>query len=225
MENEIIALVGAGRPVANRLIFVTVSGLLATDGSELASPVEFYFSTTFTPYYSNVMRVRLIAGEFLTELPDDTIAQLIHFFSKQADILNYSPEVASEIPSNYRSYQARWVTNATIISLVSGSSMNADMAKRLGDLSVKRSGAAQELLRKLRAEQEELTEYLKDGGNFGKEIDTDTRSRLHPDYTIIGREIALADVYAKDAIPGANARALFARGTDRRSIRWKRTWR
>ena len=213
-DQNLNALVAPGRPVKNRLIFIEISGLTALDGSELDSDVEIYYSTQFDPLYSSVMRVRFLAGEFLEDVPDATIDQILAHFSYQADLLNYNPSCAAIDAERYREFRARWVTAATIVMLLSGTSVNSEMQKRLGDLSVKRKGAAQELLNEMRRALRELTMILEDGGKWGRNPETVTKSINHPDFPVFGRLWAPNDMYSGEGIPAANVRRNFVRSYD-----------
>ena len=220
------AIILPGYPVCNRIIHIEIEGLLAVDGSELNGPVESYYTTCFEPFYSNAMRIRLIAGEFLNDVPDDTINQLAWYFSRQADLMNYRPDRSALNPSNYKNYRSRWVSAATTVALISGTSINGDLQKRLGDLSIARSGAAQELLDYLRDELIHLTHLLEDGGNYGRNMKTTSKAAGHPDAPILSRLFLRQDVYDNPKkIPGANARGKFRRRGDGKVMsRWKKTW-
>lgn len=220
------ATIAPSRPVNNRIIFITVTGIRALDGSALNGSVSTHFTTAFSPFYSNVMRVRLIAGEFLTDVPDDTVNQLVHYFSHQADLMNFSPDSAAVNPATYANYRSRWVTASTIISLLSGSTVNALMQKRLGDFMVKRDKAAHDLYRAQLEELKQLTDILQDGGYYGRTLETAVKGVNNPDTPDFGRLWARPEAYSGQVIPAVNSRGLFARSSDgaiqRRS---KRTFR
>jgi hypothetical protein len=200
------------RPVENRLINILVSNVIALDGSVFNGQVDFFYTTSFNPFYSSATRVRLIAGQFLSDVPDDAINQLIWFYSKEADHKNLSPCAAEEYPARYKSYRMRWVTAAVVVTLISGTSINARMQKRLGDLSVLRDGAAKELLGNMHRELEKLGEILEDGGKWGRRMEVAVKADLHPDRPVIGRLWANEDGYDISPIPGANSRGTFRRG-------------
>jgi hypothetical protein len=222
---ELDGIIAPSRPVNNRVIFITIWGLLALDGSSLNGTFESHFTTRFDPFYSNAMRVRLIAGEFLTEVPDDTINQLVWYFSRQADLLNYMPQNAEIDPVRYASYRSRWATISTIVSLLSGTSVNGMMQKRLGDLLVKRDRAAEELYRALAKDLEDLTDYLEDGGKYGRDMQIAVKGLNHPDTPILGRLWARPDHYQTPDVPSANSRANFTRSDGALQRRSKRTFR
>lgn len=208
------ATIAPSRPVANRNVFVLVEGLRALDGSELNGAVETRFTTAFSPFYANAMRVRLLAGEFLTEVPDDTLNQLIHYFSHQADLSNFCPESSAVNPATYRNYRSRWVTAATIICLLSGSSINAMMQKRLGDLMVKRDRAADDLARAQAEELKKLTGILEDGGNYGRGLEVAVKGVNHPDSVSPARQWASPDIYQGQTTPIANSKLYYRRISD-----------
>lgn len=220
------AIILPGQPVCNRIIHIEIDGLLAADGSELNGMIESHYTTCFNPFYSNAMRVRLIAGEFLNDVPDDTINQLVWYFSRQADLMNYRPDRSALNPDSYNNYRSRWVSAATTVALISGTSINGDLQKRLGDLSIARSAAAQELLNYLRDELMHLTHLLEDGGNYGRNMKTVSKASGHPDAPILGRLFMREDMHDNPhRRPGANKRAPFSRRSDGKQLsRWKKTW-
>lgn len=208
------AIIAPSRPVNNRIIFITVEGIRATDGSMLNGPISTRFTTAFTPFYSNVMRVRLIAGEFLTDVPDDTVNQLVHYFSHQADLMNFCPDVAVINSATYTNYRSRWVTASVVISLLSGSTINALMQKRLGDFMVKRDKAAHDLYRAQLEELKQLTDILQDGGYYGRTLETAIKGVNNPDTPDFGRLWARPEAYTGQVNPAVNSRARFVRSSD-----------
>lgn len=208
------ATIAPSRPIGNKIIFVTVSGIRATDGSALNGAVSTHFTTAFSPFYSNVMRVRLIAGEFLTDVPDDTVNQLVQYYSHQADLMNFCPEVSALNPATYANYRSRWVTASVIIGLLSGSTVNTMMQKRLGDFMVKRDKAAQDLYKWQLEELRELTNILQDGGFFGRTLDIAIKGVNNPDTPDFGRLWARPDTFTGQVVPAANSRGLYARSSD-----------
>jgi hypothetical protein len=212
-EIGIAAYLAPSRLEKNRLIFITVKGLKAVDGSVLSGPISLYFATSASPLYSTIMRVRMRAGEFLENVPDITLLQLIKFFSEEADLLNFSTEIAAG-NANYANYRARWTTLSVVLALLSGSTANSLMLKRLGDLSIRRDGAAQELLDEVRRQLRELTEVLEDGGIFCREAEAAVKGINHPDRPALGRRWTSADRFPTAGIPAANTRELFVRTSD-----------
>jgi|GEM_PF-3752419 hypothetical protein len=81
----------------NREITVTIpTTVRATDGTYMGAEYEFSFLTEMDPYYVGVNHVRLTpVGPLITDVPDDTIARIIHSNSILA--LWYSAERPSVI--------------------------------------------------------------------------------------------------------------------------------
>jgi len=209
----IAAYLAPSRLEKNRLVFVTIKGLKAVDGSDLSEPVSLYFATQASPLYSTIMRVRMRAGEFIENVPDITLLQLIKFFSEEADLLNFNAEIAAG-NANYANYRARWTTLSVVLSILSGSTANSLMLKRLGDLSVRRDKASQELLNEVRRQLEELTDILEDGGIFGRHAEAAVKGFLHADRPALGRRWTTTDRFTTEGIPAANSREFSVRTAD-----------
>jgi len=208
----------------NQLVFVTIKGLKAVDGTSLGEAISVFYTTKGDPFYSTIMRVRILAGEFLDSVPDYTIALLIQHFSQEAKLLNYRPSVAAEDTTRYNSYRSRWVSLSTVVALIAGTGLNSSMQKRLGDFSVKRDRAAEELLSEARRQLRELTHYLEDGGNVGRDMDTAVKGELSFDRPLFGRQWSSGDRYETEGPPGANSRVIFGDGS-KNETRSRRTFR
>ena len=224
LSAHLTANLAPGRPVPNRLVVLTISGIRALDGSELQEDVEVQFVTILDPQYSNIMKVRMIAGEFLQDVPDDALDILINWFSRQADVLNYRPIIATLDPARYDSYKDQWVAGSVVLTLLSGTAANAAMSKRLGDLSVTRSRGAEELLDNLKDKLDDLEDYLQAGGNYAMEAEIAIRGDLTPDHPVIGRLWAEPDRFDMPAfMHGSTHRKVFtdrATGLPQRRPKW-----
>jgi hypothetical protein len=88
----------------NEEIDVTIpSSIRATDGSSLVDgeDYEFYFTTRYNPLYIGVAHVRLVLGNIIDNVPDDTINRLIHTNSLLANWYSRErPGVIQPFPSN-----------------------------------------------------------------------------------------------------------------------------
>ena len=213
IKKTLNAYIAPARLKENRLIFVTVKGLKAVDGTEMSEPVSVYFSTKMTPLYSNVMRVRLRAGEFLGDIPDITILQMVKHFSEEAGTLDVRQDVSGSNPL-YERYRSRWVTLSVVLTLLTGTAVNSNMQKRLGDLSISRSKAADEILKELRRELRELSSILEDGGYYGRDAESAVKGISHPDRPGLGRTWASPDKFLTRGVPAANNRDIFIRSSD-----------
>lgn len=207
IDIEINANLVNGELQENRLIFLSISGLKAVDGSSLEGVQSAVYCTALSPWLSSVMRVRMFAGEFLTEVSDLAIAQLVQYFSEECEALNYTPKVAAENTDVYKRYQARWVTLSCIVSLISGSAVNSLMQKRVGDISVRRDRAAQELLDEARRQLRELSDMLQDGGDLGRDIGVAVKGIDSINAPPFGRLWADPASYDTEGIPAVNSKA------------------
>lgn len=210
-EHILSALLFPARPVENRVIHISIEGLKALDGSTLNGPIKSLYITKLNPFYSNSMRVRLIAGEFLDTVDDDTIDVLVWYFSKEADLKNYRPCLSTQNPERYNNFKSRWTTASVALSLLAGTASNGRLMKTLGDHTVARDKASQELLDELRGEIAWLSDILKNGGEYGRDMQTVVKSEGHPDYPRLGRRWADYSTHERPAIPGANTKAFFGR--------------
>ena len=226
IELNLDAKILHGELLENRMLFLSIKGLLAADGSALDTEITALYTTQLSPWYSTVMRVRMFAGEFLTDVPDITVAQFIQYFSMESDLLNYRPEVAAEGDAEYRNSRARWVTLSIVVALLSGTSANSMMQKRLGDLSIRRDRAAEEILYEARRQLRGLSDILQDGGNIGRDMDFAVKGIDGPDQPAFGRQWADPTTYPTDGIPAANSRERFENPNGRGSERnYKRTYK
>lgn len=208
-----------GRPQENRLIHIEVSGLIAADGATM-EPFSSYYSTHFSPMYTTVSFVRIIGRQFIADVPDDTINQLIHFFSILAENL-----IGARIidPIMLDICLARWIASMVVITLIDGTPINAKMTKRLADLMVARDGAAKALSDRLHDDIPDLEECLLLGGsdNSGIGLKTPIKGEWHPESMVAGRQ--WVGDQNSNVVPGANSRVGVSRdGIQLRKPR--RTW-
>lgn len=78
----------------NTLVEVLLSEDIASIGGQtLGTDFSFFFTTTYSPLYSSVRKVKLDAGGMLGSLPDDTINLAILEASIDADVLNFRKEI------------------------------------------------------------------------------------------------------------------------------------
>jgi len=135
--------VGTTQLYNNNILFLTLSdSIMATDGSTLGTETTYYFTTTYTPLYSSIRRVRLDMGQFLANVPDDTINFAIFEASLKADLNKYSTAITNTQVYNasireYTTCLAEWTLAR---ALLGDSGISERMSKTLGDLSVSRGG-------------------------------------------------------------------------------------
>ena len=76
--------------LGNNVIIITIADTIAaTDGSALTDGFEWYFTTTYSPMFSTVDKVRLRAGLYLRDVADDTINLAIFEGSLEANALTF----------------------------------------------------------------------------------------------------------------------------------------
>jgi len=128
----------------NNIISIELDKSIAdTNGNTLNTDQEFYFTTTYTPLYSDERRIRLDIGPLITNLPQETIMFAILEASIQADAFSFSTTISN---SNYY-YHAKWqyttcVAEMILVKAMLGDpSLSSKMSKRLGELNVSRGGA------------------------------------------------------------------------------------
>lgn len=119
----------------NNLVEVTVvSGLQATDGSYLDEPVLIEFLTTTAPSYTNLRKVRLEVGGYLSGLPDDVIQTAILEASIDADCLTFAPGlVNSKLFQHARREYVTCQTGSLILTNLGNQTLKT---KTLADLHV-----------------------------------------------------------------------------------------
>lgn len=73
----------------NQLLIVTLGSEIASlDGTaNLGESVQVSLATTYNPYYASVDLVRMEGGPLLDYIPDDTLALMIHWASREVDFI------------------------------------------------------------------------------------------------------------------------------------------
>lgn len=119
----------------NDVVGVTIaSGIQATDGSSLESSHEFEFMTTISPGYTNIRKVLLRTGSFLTSLEYDVLQTAILEASIEADTLTFS---RTQVNLNvFRHARREFVTCLASSMLLNNLANGSLKAKTLGDLHV-----------------------------------------------------------------------------------------
>jgi hypothetical protein len=81
----------------NTLVEINLSSEIADlSGNQLEEDFTFRFSTTYTPLYSSVRKVKLEAGGIIGNLADDTINLAILEASLEADVINFRKTITNE---------------------------------------------------------------------------------------------------------------------------------
>lgn len=78
----------------NTLVEITLdNSISSTSGTSLTEDVVLRFTTTYTPLYSSVRKVRLDAGGILSNTPDDVINLAILEASIEADVMSFRKSI------------------------------------------------------------------------------------------------------------------------------------
>ena len=177
-----------GQLYQNNIVIITLDSSIAdTYGNELGTDYVTYFSTTYTPAFTSIRRIRLDLGSLISSVGDETIMMAILEASLMANAISF---VTSTENVTYRDAAKReYVTCLAELMIVKG--LNADassgkMTKRLGDLSVSRDYGNG--LGDLKNELEDCIAYWKIVVETGGEIGPNTS--LKPGTTVKGADAA-----------------------------------
>jgi hypothetical protein len=125
----------------NFVVQITLDGSIGdTSGNTLEEDYEFWFLTTMNPMYSDPVRLRTYAGSWLSAIPDETLMLMLYESSVLAD--DITPDAMSKNNPVYNNARTRFVTADAAMRLLSLPVNQGGMTKMLGDMLVKREGAA-----------------------------------------------------------------------------------
>ena len=123
----------------NNRVILSLSDLYATDGYPLAEAYTSYFTTTYDPLYSTATLVRLQVGNYIKDIPDDTVNLSLLYTSMQADAITPEGEIATSAFLNYLAYSkseyALWTTCLNLM-VNRADGIFGKKSKTLGDLEV-----------------------------------------------------------------------------------------
>lgn len=175
--------VGTTQLYENNLVTIRLASTIAdTDGHTLGSDLTYYFTTAYTPMYSAIRRIRLDLGPLVASVPNDTINLAIFEASLYVDSISFLPVSAGA--SAYLSMAKRELTTCYAELILIGAAHGAygdGLSKRLGDLSVGRSGGnlkdREDRLRECMARWEPV---VQSGGSIA------SATSLRPQHTVKG---------------------------------------
>jgi hypothetical protein len=220
----------------NNMVFIQLDETISstTEDDTLGSDFTWYFTTTYTPMYSAIRRIRLDLGALIVLVPDDTINLAIFEASLEAQALTFgTPEVRTASMSRFFAFARRqYVTclaEVILLNAISGGSIiEGGKSKRLADLQISYDGGGQfkSLLDKAMNCLMKWAPTLTSAG----EISPGTSQRpsmvikgiLDPDRPEVGRDWQPVSTYSgiEDSYPAANTKS-------RHSVlsrRWKRSF-
>ena len=177
-----------GQLYENNIIIITLDSTIADDqGNTLGEEYITYFSTTYSPIYTGLRRIRLDLGSLISSVGDETIMLAILEASLMAEAISF---VATTDNATYRNAARReYVTCLAELIIVNGIAADATasdkLTKRLGDLSVSRGGVGSALAN-TKNKLEDCVEYWKIVVQTGGEIGPDTS--VKPGSTVKGAD-------------------------------------
>lgn len=211
----------------NNLVSLTIaSGLMATDGTSLNEEYTSEFLTTTTPSYTNIRKVRLSIGGFISNLEDDVIQTAILESSLEADILTFATETTNNDLYEHarREYTTCLVAN-TLLTNLNNSSLRA---KTLGDLHVEYdTNGVRDMLDKIQDCVSKWAPQLITGGGVGaaRAPSMVIKGALDPDRPIASRMWeSTEDGLINRHMPAANTREK-PTGKRRHLRTYKNKWR
>lgn len=190
----------------NNRVTLRIGSLQAADGSTLAAPLVYYFTTAYDPLYSTVRLVRSRIGSYIENIPDDTVNLAIHTASLEADWLTQEPaEPGQAFLDRLAATKARYALTTACLTLL----LNSDnfgfrrKSKAIGDLEIswEQSRILEELYRDLRQEQRELEQELLNLGRPYLAPQAAVKGALDFDRPLVGRDFSSSPYGA----PAANA--------------------
>jgi len=199
--DTITITVASGYLLENNLVTVTLdSSIASTTGTFLASDYDFWFTTTYNPYYCTLRKIQLEIGAYLSTVADDTINFAIFEGGLQADALTWNADYIAE--AYYLYVRSRWTcckAQETLLLNTVGVKNNL-RAKQLGDLRVEYQAGVSDALDKAVACLTKLEPILNAGGRAVQTPSMVVKGELDPDKPPIGRG------WNTSTFPAANTR-------------------
>ena len=118
----------------NNVVKIEVRDIYGTDGTLLSEPFILEFLTTTSPAYTNIRKVHLEGGAWISTVLDDTIQTAILEASVEADIITSA--VRDKSSSLYLHARREYVTCLVNADLLGNMSANNIKYKSLDNLSV-----------------------------------------------------------------------------------------
>jgi hypothetical protein len=175
-----------GQLYQNNIVIVTLDENIADDeGNTLGEEYITYFSTTYSPIYTSLRRIRLDLGALISSVQDETIMLAILEASLAADAISFVANTENTQFYNFarREYVTCLAELTLVNALASDASSSDKMTKRLGDLSVSRGGVGAGLS-DTKDKLINCVEYWKVVIQSGGEISPDTS--LKPESSVKG---------------------------------------
>jgi len=197
--------VASGQLNNNNMVDVVIDeSIRGVDGSQMAAEYSWWFTTTYSPYYCTLQKVRLEVGAYIPAVIDDTINMSIHQASIDADALTWNTSASS---SFYTWVRGKWACCKAqeVVLLNAMQSQDKLKSKSLGDLSVEYNIGDNDALDRALACMDRWEAQLQTGGEKTKSQNPTmvAKGELDVDRPPIGRRWGYMNGYR---VPAANTR-------------------
>jgi hypothetical protein len=207
---QLIITINSGEIHQNNLVDIVLDASLAnTAGVLLGENYEFSFTTSYTPLYCSVRRVRLMAGQYLAGIPDDTLNLAIHLASLEADERTWNKSNIE--PGFYNFVRSEWSCCRAaqyLLSNVVGGPGRPKM-KKLGDLTVEYDTTVKNVqvpLDRIQACLDKWDRELTAGGKMIQNPSYSVKGEWDIDRPNIGRQWLHVRDWLNTQTPAANMR-------------------
>lgn len=149
----------------NNLVAITLDSTIASIGGVvLGNNYEFWFTTTYSPYYCTLQRIKIDAGVYLSDLSNDTINMAIFLASEAADALTWNTDNPTD--SFYKFVRQQWsCCKAQEILLINTLAGRSNLkSKQLADFKVEYQPGNNEILDRALACMDKWENQLQGGG-------------------------------------------------------------
>lgn len=173
----------------NKLIVVLLDPTIAdSDGRTLNEEVQIAFSTRYDPYYASPDLVRTEVGTWLDSIPNDTLSLMIHWASKEADLI--TPK--GPRGSNYNTARTKFVIFDVALRCLTLPVAGAGSGtKQLGDLMIRKNLSFKDAIEDMKKKREEWFRVVNSNGRinpgqgFGPSVAM--KGQYHPENKRMGR--------------------------------------
>lgn len=158
----------------NTMIIIELADTITNaSGDSSLEKTSLYYTTPYSPLYASPDLVRAEIGNWIDYIPDDTLALMLHWASKEADFitgwipnkLNHLKFARTKFVVFDAAYRAIMYPGAG-----QGAGYTSGGSKQLGDLSIKEGNIVasvdQELLDEIRKRRQEWWRVVNAGGNI-----------------------------------------------------------
>jgi hypothetical protein len=187
----------------NTMIVVELDSTIASDDGlkTLGEDLKLYFTTKYSPLYASPDLMRMEVGRWIEGLPDDTLALMIHWSSKEADFIHGAQAFVSSDLAFAKTKFVIYDACLRCLNMPGGGAVSASESvgggkKQLGDLLIQTgAGTAADIDEKtiawLEKQREEWFRVVNAGANIvpggGLTPTFAVKGRYDPDRRVSGR--------------------------------------